>query len=468
MGQRTPTSTARRRRIGVALAGLVVVTACSTASTDEPGASDTTPPTNPPGTTAPAPETDTTESTAPATPTTEPSVPPDETAEPAPTLAELEAMAFDGEISEIDVALTEFSVVTGADIDGALPVTIDEFVPDELTSVVMRLQVLDDQLTDRQRQQIEEYLDEIRSSALVVIDSTDVDQRDEPPGAGDEGTALGIDPPDDSGISAFAGRLNRPTVLTSEELMAHVRGAEEFVMRKLGGVTPRWQFVTIAPEDRVGDQLSWAGWATTSEFDGGRICQVRIVDFPARSQEKILSTIVHEYFHCWHGANFPGAIEGYRGSPPWVVEGLATWVSSEASGAGTGPAWAQHFLDARIGRVYGSSYDAIGFYWQLNHLDGGADAFWGRIPNIIASGELVPSYRAATAGLSNVQLAQLGSSGTRKWTGATSGPSTTLASAAAPGRCNSARCEGLPTSSREPPNRSRSSSTSQTATRDRG
>ena len=116
MGQRTPTSTARRRRIGVALAGLVVVTACSTASTDEPGASDTTPPTNPPGTTAPAPETDTTESTAPATPTTEPSVPPDETAEPAPTLAELEAMAFDGEIAGRSMSpLAEFSRVTGVE-----------------------------------------------------------------------------------------------------------------------------------------------------------------------------------------------------------------------------------------------------------------------------------------------------------------------------------------------------------------
>ena len=145
-----------------------MVTACSSGSTDESGGNDTTPPTKSSrhhG--AGAVQTETTESTAPATPTTDDSVAPDESAEPAPTLAELEAMAFDGEISEIDVAVTEFAVVTGVDIEGALPVTIDEFVPDELTSVVMRLQVLDDQLTDQQRQQIEEYLDEIRSSELV-------------------------------------------------------------------------------------------------------------------------------------------------------------------------------------------------------------------------------------------------------------------------------------------------------------
>lgn len=419
MGQRTLTSTARRRRAGIVLAGLVFVGACSSGSSDETGDAGgnatTSPTTTPASTAAPTttPETtDGVETTPPATTSTNDSIVPDETGERPPTLSELEDLAFEGEIPEIDVALTEFAVVTGVEIEGALPVTVDEFVPDELTSVMMRLQVLDDQLTDRQRQQIEEYLDEIRSSALVVIDSTDA--VDEPSTSDDEGTALGIDPPDDSGISAFAGRLNRPTVLTSEELMAHVHGAEEFVMRKLGGVTPRWQFVTIAPEDRVGEQLSWAGWANTREVDGGRICQVRIVDFPGRSQEELLSTIVHEYFHCWHGANFPGAIEGYWGSPRWVVEGLATWVSSEASGEGIGSSRARQFLDARVGRVYGSSYDAIGFYWQLNHLDGGPDALWGRIPNIIASGELVPSYRAATAGLSNAQLARLGSSGTRK------------------------------------------------------
>ncbi len=416
MGQRTFTSTARRRLIGHGLAGLVVVAACSSGSTDESGGNDTTPPTNPPATTAPAGEAETAESTAPVTPTTEDSVPAAATADPPPTLSELEEMAFDGEIPEIDVALTEFSVVTGVDIDGALPVTIDEFVPDELTSVVMRLEVLDDQLSDEQRRQIEEYLDEIRSSARVVADNTTVDGPDESAGApvsnGDD-SALGAEPSGDARISAFAGLRDRPTVLTDEQLIGLVAGAQEYVMGRLGGIVPDWQFSLVAPEDRVGEELSWNGWAHSREVAGARSCEVFIVNFPTSSIERIRATVDHEFFHCWHSANVPGPFDDFRRSPRWVVEGLAEWVESEGSGAADGGAWAQRFLNAQIGKLYTDSYAAVGFYWQINHLDGGPGALWGRIPNIIADADAASAFRAATAGLTPRQLAQLASSSTR-------------------------------------------------------
>ena len=147
--------------------------------------------------------------------------------------------------------------------------------------------------------------------------------------------------------------------------------------------------LTIAPEDRTSaDQLGWAGWAQhTAESDGVRLCQSVIVDFPdtsvradpGRPSSTSTSTV-------GTAPTFPGAIEGYRGSPSWVVEGLADVgrVGGIARGDRTHPR-AQQFLDARIGRVFGSSYDAVGFYWQLNHLDGGPDALWSRIPNIIAN-----------------------------------------------------------------------------------
>ena len=414
MGQRTLTSTARRRLIGLGLAGLVVVTACSSGSTDEPGASDTTPPTNPPATTAPGP--DTTESTAPATPTTEPSVAPDETAEPAPTLAELEAMAFDGEIPEIDVALTEFSVVTGVDIDGALPVTVDAFVPDELTSVVMRLQVLDDQLTDQQRRQIDDYLDEIRSSAELIVDSTTLEDPDQSADAGDQGSALGIDHPADARISAFAGARNRPSRVTDSEFAQLVRNAQAYVMGQLGGNVPNQRFSWIGKFERVGRQRNWAGWASTTEdrVDGTRKCDVFIVDFPDNSDEALWTTIVHEYFHCWHGANFPGPIDDYYSAPNWVKEGLAEWVASEVSETRHAANWAQAFLDAPTGRLFGSSYAAVAFYWQLNYIDGGNEALWSRIPSIIENSGNAGSFRAATNGLDPIQIAELASTSTRK------------------------------------------------------
>ena len=172
------------------------------------------------------------------------------------------------------------------------------------------------------------------------------------------------------------------------------------------------------------------------------------MDFPARSQEKILSTIVHEYFHCWHGANFPGAIEGYR--DPRVGSSRVSPRGSRRRHRARGPDPPGRSTSSTPGsagstaaRIY-----VIGFYWQLNHLDGRRRCLLGPDSHIIASGEPVPSYRAATAG-------SLGTCSSPSWivrypkisSGVTSGPSTTLASAAAPGRCNSARCEGLPTSS---------------------
>jgi hypothetical protein len=401
MGQRTHTSTARRRLIGLGLAGIMVVTACSSGSTDESGGNDTTPPTNPPTTTAPAPETETPESTAPATPTTEDSVPPEATADTPPTLSELEEMAFDGEIPEIDVALTEFSLVTGVDVDGALPVTVDEFVPDELTSVVMRLQVLDDQLTDGQRRQIEGYLDEIRSSARVIVDDT---------GDGDE-SADGRN----SGISAFAGPRNRPTRVTDSEFLDLVLTAEAYVMGQLGGNRPDRRFSLAGEFDREGQERDWAGWATTTERpDGLRKCEAFIVDFADANTEELWETIVHEYFHCWHGANSPGPIADYWRSPSWVVEGLAEWTASEAADTRHGTLWARRFLNMRIGKLYGSSYDAVAFYWQINHLDGGPDALWRRIPDIIRNASAPAVFRAATSGLDPSQVARLASSGTQK------------------------------------------------------
>ncbi len=396
----------RVRDIGafVAYAG-VLAAACSVAGDGSSEPVDATVPGSP---AASAP--DTTSTTEAPSSSTEP--PPTTAAGTVPidpdalTLRELDELAAEGELTELDLALAEFAFLTDVEIDGALPVRPSGLDPDELTHVVDRLAAFDDELSDAQREQIDAALAEIVESARLVYrtgDEFDAGESD-----ADENAAG-----PDVGFASMTRSAKGP--LTDEELIKMVISAQQFVLGQLGGEPPDLSVSLIAPEDREEYQRNWAGWArTTEDVPGERRCAVVIVDFPDETRERIRATVVHEYFHCWHARNTPGQLSVYRGAPGWVVEGLAEWVENEASTAGNGSGWAEAFLDAKRGRLFRERYGAVGFYWQLNYFDGGSDALWDRIPSIIAQTGSAAAFAAATAGLTTQELALLAPTSTRK------------------------------------------------------
>ncbi len=407
MRQSLPAARHHRRRVRLLLASLILIAACAGSSdesvTDDRTAATTTSTVAAPTTTQAEPAA----STVPTAPTTT------AIGDPLPSLAELEQLVFDGEISELDVALTAFSAVTGVELDGALAVARDDSIPDELTSVVSRLRLLDDQLTDGQRQQVADYLEGVRSSARLISDETfeATGSVDESAGGRESGEA---DATADARISALVAPRPRLSTLTDAQFNALVVKARRYVMEHVGGEMPRYDFYVVDEDDRTTEQSTWAGWASTNENpDGSRVCSLYVVDFPGTSIARFEAVLTHEFFHCWHGANFPGAVDGYWDTPAWIVEGLAEWVESEASDGANGTGWANTFLNAPTGRLYVSSYHAVAFYWQLNYLDGGPDGLWRRIPSIIQNGRSPGAFRAATAGLEPRQIAQLASMSTQ-------------------------------------------------------
>jgi hypothetical protein len=327
--------------------------------------------------------------------------------ESPPTFSELEDLAFEGEVAAIDVALTGFSLIFGQDIDGALPVTVDDSIPDELTPVIDDLRALDDQLTDAQRAQIEAVLDEIEASARLMYDS---ETAGPDANSGSPGDALGAE----VGISR-SGLVNARLAglsLTDERLNELRAAAERYVMSKLGGERPSYRMSTIEVADLVGEETRWNGWATTTVNDiGKRVCDVFIVNRPGRDETFFKAVIVHEFFHCWHGKQFPLPVTEYWDVPKWIKEGLAEWVESEYTlGGSNSDAFAHQFISNHIGKLYSSSYAAVAFWWQINDLDGGPAGLWSRIPDIANQSNSPEAFRAATSGLRADQVAQLASS----------------------------------------------------------
>lgn len=370
------------------LALTLVVGAC--ASSDPATSSSTAP--------APAPST----TVAGEDPTVE-SAPPTTAGEQPPTYAELEDLAYEGQIAPVEVALTGFSLLFGVDIDGALPVTEDDTLPREPTPVVNVLRALDDQLTDGQRTQIKDVLDQVRSSARLLYESESL-------------TALGTS--EAAGVSAiapadelFARNAGARAALTDAELQGIRVAAESYVMSKLGGERPTYRMSLIDPEDRVGDQVNWAGWASTElNEDGKRVCDSFIVNFPTTGEIEFKATIVHEFFHCWHGQNTTGTVNDHWYSPQWIIEGLAEWVENEYT-EGRARTSANRFMSVPIGKLFAVKYPAVAFFWQINDVDGGPDRLWNRIPTIAKALNNASGFEAATEGLSPEKMAQFGSAG---------------------------------------------------------
>jgi hypothetical protein len=296
--------------------------------------------------------------------------------ESIPTFAELREQAFEGEISELTLALTELAYLFDIQLEGAVPVTVDESAPDEPTMAYLRLERDQTELSTSQREAIDAAVREIEdASRLVYSDAEPAVKR----GA-----------------------------LADSETAGLVNFAIDFVMGKLGANQPTLDLSVIEPDEIAarGGEASWLAWAWPVSVGGEEQCKVILVDFPNQSLDELRATMVHEYFHCWHFRN-----GRYDVSPWWVVEGLASWVGGEAPGvdASNSYSWARRFFSAERAKVYAVEYKAAAFFWQLNELDGGPDRLWDRIPFIVNAGSNETAFAASTTGLPAQALATLAS-----------------------------------------------------------
>ena len=298
--------------------------------------------------------------------------------ESAPTFAELREQAFEGDISELTLALTELAYLFDIQLEGAVPVTVDESAPDEPTMAFLRLERDETELSASQREAIDAAVQEIEdASRLVYSDAEPAAKRDE---------------------------------LTDAEVLDMLDRAIDFVMGKLGRARPVLVLGVVDPADRTTEQENegWLGWARPVTVGGQEQCHVFLVDLPDRSLEMLAATMVHEFFHCWQ---FRNGVKRSGGSPGWVLEGLATWVAGEAPGVDPSNSYdhaARFFSNAR-GKLYPVEYKAVGFFWQLNGLDGGPDELWNRIPNIVNATSSPNAFLASTAGIPAQTLATLAS-----------------------------------------------------------
>lgn len=293
-----------------------------------------------------------------------------------PTFAELREQAFEGEISELTLALTELAYLFDIELDGTVPVTIDESAPDEPTMAFLRLERDETELSTSQREAIDAAIREIEdASRLVYSEAEPVEKRDD---------------------------------LADAEILEMMDRAKGFVMGKLGADQPVLVVRVVEPEDRTARQRNWLAWATPVSVGGQDQCHVSLVDLPDRSLEELAATMVHEYFHCWH---FRNGVRRSGGSPGWVLEGLATWVAGEAPGVDPSNSYdhARRFFSTEVAKLYPIEYRAAGFFWQLNELDGGPERLWDRIPNIVNATSNPSAFLASTAGLPAQSLAELAS-----------------------------------------------------------
>jgi len=320
-----------------------------------------------------------------------------------PTIGELGDLEADGEIDSVQLAVSEFAAIFGVEVDGAIPVSIDPTLATDPSSVIELLDALRPELTDTQRRQIDDAL-AVPADAVVL---TNADIGDPDPGVSTTETTTPVTV--DLEVE-WNGLRQAPAV--DPRLVGQLQAAQTFVMGSLGGTVPRFSARYVGPEELRADQSNWLGWARTRDDDGQRVCDITIVNFRpgTPSADAQLGTVIHEFFHCWHGQNFSGSVDSYRRSPRWVKEGLAKWVEAEAVETSAALTWAHQFLGPTSANLYQRSYAAVGFFWQVGYQAGGSQAIWDRIPTITDQADSPSAYDAAIAGLERTQYSSLASS----------------------------------------------------------
>lgn len=106
-----------------------------------------------------------------------------------------------------------------------------------------------------------------------------------------------------------------------------------------------------------------------------RVCHVRVGlralrDLVARNPGG-KAVLFHEIFHCYQYAHFPGTYAAWADAAstnPWWIEGAASWAGEAAVHGSNSPYardWWSYYLSRQPWSLFGSQYDAIGFYETL-------------------------------------------------------------------------------------------------------
>ncbi len=390
----TEAMTPRRTWGAFVVASALVITACAGGSGDA----------DPPIVEA----TSTTASPPTTTPTTTPTPEPAPAAEPV-TYEQLSAQAFDGEVDELTLVLSEFAALFGVDVPGAVPLAVDSSLPTLGTDVLQAVRRLDDQLTDEQRSIINTRIDEVVGGDVVY----DTSQDQEYLALFAETTADGVANTEPQGFGLGPSRKIDEPVMRGVAAQAALTFAGS-----LGGRPLAMTVSVAAPETAETTTLE----ALTEFFTigGFRTCRITVYDRERIKDGYLVSVVGHEVFHCWQFTNASSESDAdvFAG---FYKEGMATWVGEQfaagfgyPSGSNFGRTHLSNFFGPTFYDVYRSKYTAYGFWSQVAKLRGGPDALWSIIPELNAIGtDRAAVFDLALEGVDDLRRAEIAASAAR-------------------------------------------------------
>jgi hypothetical protein len=162
--------------------------------------------------------------------------------------------------------------------------------------------------------------------------------------------------------------------------------------------TPSITVVIGAQQKDAGAGAFTNGFDASGAMDGPQAtCKITIEPLLFSQSDRVVAeTIPHEVFHCFVNSFF-STLEKKRAAPDWTKEGPAEWVGDTIAGHADNcqTCW-QHYLTVPPKSLYQRSYDALGFFAEMN-ADGFAPwTYFPAIPDAFERGGNAEAFTALT------------------------------------------------------------------------
>ncbi|MEL6891044.1 MAG: hypothetical protein AAFP84_05585, partial [Actinomycetota bacterium] len=306
------------------------------------------------------------------------------------------ALDADESLTSLDVALAELGAY-GDPIPGAPRLELDGTVLPSLTHAILEIELRRDELTDEQAGAVDAIVESIFPSDEVQTEFAIVFEADEAAESDAEGFAG----------QGLAAPSSRPPLASPDDadpaLRDAVLGAAEAVRSLLGG--PRLN-IWVQTFD-YGTRGDVAGRnvgldPTDSRRDdhpGNPDCLLQVA--VGTTTADIAGIIAHEITHCWQFTRLGLDVGLWNRTGAWVIEGQAAYAGQLIGGLTrfNGNWWGGYLrgLDPNAQwSLYGSSYDAIGFWARI---DAGSDIVAAMRRTLDAASSDGAMFEAATSGL---------------------------------------------------------------------
>ena len=305
-----------------------------------------------------------------------------------PSISDLSSGQLTGEYSELQVALTKFSLLFEP-IDGAVGGVVVGSEPISATHTLATLQRLQGELSPEHSEAIQQAIRKlIQGSTLVYSSIPEI--------------ALAKD-----ALSADRDRQARryedlPECdgSASELVCGSALLSQTYLILELGGEYPRFRV-------RVDNTIDDLGFTYTGP-DG--ICEIVVAVSDNPDRDSIASTVAREIFHCWHWGNYP---ESFYSSPGWLMAGLGEWFSADFTGhnQASRDIASAHSQSSHY-KLFQSNSSAVGFFWQIDHLFGPGVQLWVLVHDLAQQTSSAEAFELATDAIPAAELIGLATSPT--------------------------------------------------------